>query len=96
MNIHNHSTVYISFHASSDPTKFQDNLPWGVVLRFCWFSMYSCVRGQVAFFRRKVIFSISEVLERLKESISRFPANFKEISESQIFDLSRDQTSQRA
>ena len=44
------------------------------------------------FFRRKVIFSISDVLERFKESISRFPANFKKISESQIFDLSCDQT----
>ena len=54
------------------------------------------VNCQVAFFGRKVISSISDVPERFKESISRFPANFKEISESQIFDLSRDQTSQRA
>ena len=44
---------------------------------------------QVAFFRAEVIFSISDVLEHFK-SISRFPANFKEIS--LIFDLSRDQT----
>ena len=48
------------------------------------------------FFWRKVIFSISYVPKRFKESISRFPANFKEISESQIFDLSRDQTLHRA
>ena len=48
------------------------------------------------FFGWKVIFSISDVPERFKESISRFPVNFKEISESQIFDLSRDQTSHRA
>ena len=48
------------------------------------------------FFRRKVIFSISDVPEWSKESICRFPANFKEISESQIFHLSRDQTSHRA
>ena len=48
------------------------------------------------FFGRKVIFSISDVPKRFKESISRFPANFKEISESIIFDLSRDQTSHRA
>ena len=39
------------------------------------------------FFGRKIIFSISDVPERFKESISRFPANFKKISESQIFDL---------
>ena len=44
------------------------------------------------FFERKVIFSISDVPERFKESISRFPVNFREISESQTFDLSRDQT----
>ena len=50
----------------------------------------------MAFFGQKVIFSIFDVPERFKESISRFPANFKEISESQIFDLSRDQTSHRA
>ena len=36
------------------------------------------------------------VPERFKESISWFPANFKKISESQIFDLSRDQTSHKA
>ena len=48
------------------------------------------------FFGRKVIFSISDVPERFKESISRFPANFKGISESQIFDLSRDQPLHRA
>ena len=44
------------------------------------------------FFEWKVIFSISDVLERFKESISRFSANFKKISESQIFDLSLEQT----
>ena len=48
------------------------------------------------FFGQNVIFSVSNVSERFKESISRFPANFKEISESRIFDLSRDQTSHRA
>ena len=48
------------------------------------------------FFGRTVIFSIFDVPERFKESIFRFPANFKEISESRIFDLSRDQTSHRA
>ena len=48
------------------------------------------------FFGRRVIFSISDVAELFKESISRFPAIFKKISESQIFDLSRDQTSHRA
>ena len=48
--------------------------------------------GQVEFFERKVIFSTSDVPERFKESISRFPAIFKKSSESQIFDLSRDQT----
>ena len=48
------------------------------------------------FFGRKVIFLISDVPERYKESISRLPANFKKISEIQIFDLSRDQTSHRA
>ena len=42
------------------------------------------------------MFSISDVSERFKESISRFPANFKKISKSKIFDLSRDQTSHRA
>ena len=40
-------------------------------------------------FGRKVIFSISDILQRFKESISRFPANFKKISKSQIFDLLR-------
>ena len=50
----------------------------------------------MAFFGRKVIFSISVVPERFNESISRFSANFKKISESQIFDLSRDQTLHRA
>ena len=61
--------------------------------------MYSCVRWntyQVAFFGQKVIFSVSDVTERFKESISRFPANFKKIGESRIFDLSRDETSHRA
>ena len=48
------------------------------------------------FFGQKVIFSNSDVPERFKESLSRFPANFKEISESQTFDLSRDQSSHRA
>ena len=43
-----------------------------------------------------VIFSVSDVSERFKESISRFPANFKKISESRILDLSRDPTSHRA
>ena len=51
---------------------------------------------QVAYFGQKVIFSVSDVSERFKESISRFPANFKKISESRIFDLSRDPTSHRA
>ena len=50
----------------------------------------------MAFFGQKVIFSVSDVSERFKESISRFPTNFKKISESRIFDLSRDQTSHRA
>ena len=45
---------------------------------------------QVAFFGQKVIFSVSDVSERFKESISRFPTNFKKINESRIFDLSRD------
>ena len=36
------------------------------------------------FFGQKVIFSVSNVSERFKESISRFPANFKKISESRI------------
>ena len=40
------------------------------------------------FFGQKVIFSVSDVTERFKESISRFPANFKKIGESRIFDLS--------
>ena len=48
----------------------------------------------MAYFGQKVIYSVSDVLERFKESISRFPANFKKISESRIFDLSRDPTSQ--
>ena len=50
----------------------------------------------MAYFEQKVIFSVSDVSERFKESISRFPANFKKISESRIFDLSRDPTSHRA
>ena len=50
----------------------------------------------MAFFGQKVIFSVSDVSERFKESISRFPTNFKKISESRIFDLSRDQTSHTA
>ena len=48
------------------------------------------------FYGQKVIFSVSDVSEWFKESISRFPTNFKKISESRIFDLSRDQTSHRA
>ena len=48
------------------------------------------------FFGQKVIFSVSDVSERFKESISRFPTNFKKISESRIFDLSRDPTYHRA
>ena len=47
----------------------------------------------MAYFGQKVIFSVSDVSERFKESISRFPANFKKISESRIFDVSRDPTS---
>ena len=35
----------------------------------------------MAFFGQKVIFSVSDVSERFKESISRFPTNFKKISE---------------
>ena len=62
--------------------------------------MNSCVRwnhkSSCIFFGREVIFAISDVPERFKESISRFPANFKGISESQIFDLSRDQPLHRA
>ena len=51
----------------------------------------------MAFFGQKVIFSVSDVSERFKESIiSRFPTNFKKISESRIFDLSRDPTYRRA
>ena len=50
----------------------------------------------MAYFGQKVIFSVSDISERSKESISRFPANFKKISESRIFDLSRDPTSHRA
>ena len=48
------------------------------------------------FFGQKVICSVSDVSERFKESISRFPANLKKIGENRIFDLSRDQTSHRA
>ena len=44
----------------------------------------------MAYFGQKVIFSVSDVSERFKESISRFPANFKKTIESRIFDLSRD------
>ena len=51
-------------------------------------------------FRAESYISVSDVSERFKhkESISRFPANFKKIliSESRIFDLSRDPTSHRA
>ena len=50
----------------------------------------------MTFFGQKVIFSVSDVSERFKESISRFPTNFKKISESRIFDLSRDPTYRRA
>ena len=50
----------------------------------------------MAFFGQKVIFSVSDVSERFKESISRFPTNFKKISGSRIFDLSRDPTYHRA
>ena len=50
----------------------------------------------MAYFGQKVIFSVCYVSERFKESISRFPANFKKISESRIFDLSRDPTSHGA
>ena len=42
---------------------------------------------QVGFFGQKGISSVSDVSARFKESISRFPANFKKISESRIFDL---------
>ena len=52
-------------------------------------------RCQVAYYGQKVIFSVSDVSERFKKSISRFPANFKKISEGRIFDLSRDPTSHR-
>ena len=48
------------------------------------------------FFGQKVIFSISDVPQWFNESISRFPAIFNKISENQIFDLSRVQTSHRA
>ena len=60
--------------------------------------MYSCVRWNhmSSGIGQKVIFSVSDVSKRSKESISRFPANFKKISESRIFDLSRDPTSHRA
>ena len=50
----------------------------------------------MAFFGQKVIFSVFDVSDRFKESISRFPTNFKKISESRIFDLSRDPTYHRA
>ena len=50
----------------------------------------------MAFFGQKVIFSVSDVSERFKGSISRFPTNFKKISESRTFDLSRDPTYHRA
>ena len=50
----------------------------------------------MVFFGHKVIFSVSNFSERFKESISRFPTNFKKISESRIFDLSRDPTYHRA
>ena len=46
----------------------------------------------MAYFGQKVIFSVSDVSERFKGSISRFPTNFKKISESGTFDLSRDPT----
>ena len=46
----------------------------------------------MAFFGQKVIFSVSDVSEQFKGSISRFPTNFKKISESRTFDLSRDPT----
>ena len=51
---------------------------------------------QVAFFGQKVIFSVSDVSEQFKGSISRFPTNFKKISGSRTFDLSRDLTYHRA
>ena len=51
---------------------------------------------KVAFFGQKVIFSVSDVSERFKGSISRFPTNFKKISESRTFDLSPDPTYHRA
>ena len=50
----------------------------------------------MAFFGQKVIFSVSDVSEQFKGSISRFPTNFKKISESRTFDLSRDPTYHRA
>ena len=50
----------------------------------------------MAFFGQKVIFSVSDVSERFRESISRFPTNFKKIGKSRIFDLSRDPTYHRA
>ena len=50
----------------------------------------------MAFFGQKGLFSVSDVSERFKESISRFPTNFNKISESRIFDLSRDPTYRRA
>ena len=50
----------------------------------------------MAFFGQKVFFSVSGVSERFQESIFRFPTNFKKISESRIFDLSRDPTYHRA
>ena len=36
----------------------------------------------MAFFGQKVIFSVSDVSEQFKGSISRFPTNFKKISET--------------
>ena len=50
----------------------------------------------MAYFGQNVIFSVSDVSERFKESLSRLPANFKKISESRIFDRLRDPTSHRA
>ena len=50
----------------------------------------------MGFFGQKVISSVSDVSERFYGSISTFPANFKKITESRIFDLSRDQIYHRA
>ena len=41
---------------------------------YSWSDGTTCL---VAFFGQKVLFSVSDVTERFKESISRFPANFK-------------------